>query len=38
MRIERHPRLNVWVREDGCIHLPQSGRNPAHWTNTGVFL
>lgn len=32
MRIERHPKLNVWVREDGCIYLPQSGRNPAHWT------
>ena len=32
MRIERHPKLNIWVREDGCIYLPQSGRNPAHWT------
>lgn len=32
MRIERHPKTKVWVREDGCIYLPQSGRNPAHWT------
>ena len=32
MRIERHPRLNVWVREDGCVYLPQSGKHPAHWT------
>ena len=32
MRIEHHPKLNIWVREDGCIFLPQSGRNPAHWT------
>lgn len=32
MRIERHPRMNVWVREDGCVYLPRSGKNPAHWT------
>lgn len=32
MRIEKHPKLNIWVREDGCIYLPQSGTNPAHWT------
>lgn len=32
MRIERHPRINVWVREDGCVYLPQSGSNNAHWT------
>lgn len=31
MRIERHP-IGVWVREDGCVYLPQSGKNPAHWT------
>ena len=31
MRIERHP-IGVWVREDGCIYLPQSGKNKAHWT------
>lgn len=31
MRIERHP-SGVWVREDGCVYLPQSGKNPAHWT------
>lgn len=31
MRIERHP-LGVWVREDGCVYLPQSGRHHAHWT------
>ena len=31
MRIERHP-IGVWVREDGCIYLPQSGSHPAHWT------
>ena len=32
MRIEHHPKLNVWVREDGCVYLPQSGKHPAHWT------
>ena len=32
MRIERHPKLDILVREDGCIYLPQSGKNPAHWT------
>lgn len=32
MRVEKHPKLNIWVREDGCIYLPQSGSNPAHWT------
>lgn len=32
MRIEHHPKLNVWVREDGCVYLPQSGTHPAHWT------
>ena len=31
MRIERHP-IGVWVREDGCIYLPTSGKHPAHWT------
>lgn len=31
MRIERHP-IGVWVREDGCIYLPTSCKNPAHWT------
>lgn len=31
MRIERHP-TGVWVREDGCVYLPTSGTNPAHWT------
>ena len=31
MRIERHP-IGVWVREDGCVFLPQSGKHPAHWT------
>lgn len=35
MRIEHHPKLNVWVREDGCIYLPKSGKNPAHWTFGG---
>lgn len=32
MRIERHPKLNIWVREDGCVYLPQNYRSPAHWT------
>ena len=32
MRIEHHPQLNIWVREDGCVYLPQSGANKAHWT------
>lgn len=32
MRIERHPRMNVWVREDGCVYLPQSGKHKAKWT------
>lgn len=32
MRIEKHPKLNVWVREDGCIYLPQSRGYPPHWT------
>lgn len=32
MRIERHPKMNVWVREDGCIFLPQSGTHKAKWT------
>lgn len=32
MRIEHHPKLNIWVREDGCVYLPQSGSNKAHWT------
>lgn len=32
MRIEHHPYLDVFVREDGCIYLPQSGVNKAHWT------
>lgn len=36
MRIGRHPKLNIWVREDGCIYLPKSGRNPAHWTYGGI--
>lgn len=31
MRIERHP-IGVWVREDGCIYLPTSGKHAAHWT------
>lgn len=31
MRIERH-HSGVWVREDGCVYLPQSGKHPAHWT------
>ena len=31
MRVERH-KSGVWVREDGCIYLPQSGKHPAHWT------
>ena len=31
MRIERH-HSGVWVREDGCIYLPKSGKKPAHWT------
>lgn len=31
MRIERHS-IGVWVREDGCIYLPTSGKKPAHWT------
>lgn len=31
MRIEHHP-VGVWVREDGCVYLPKSGTNPAHWT------
>lgn len=31
MRIEHHP-IGVWVREDGCVYLPQSGTNKAHWT------
>lgn len=31
MRVERHP-TGVWVREDGCVFLPKSGKNPAHWT------
>ena len=42
MRIEHHPKLNVWVREDGCVYLPQSGKHPAHWTfgskNTRGYL
>ena len=32
MRIEKHPTLNIWIREDGCIYLPQSYHTPAHWT------
>lgn len=32
MRIEHHSKTNVWVREDGCVYLPQSGLHPAHWT------
>lgn len=32
MRIEHHPKLNIWVREDGCVYLPQNYRFPAHWT------
>ena len=31
MRVERH-KSGVWVREDGCVYLPQSGKHPAHWT------
>lgn len=31
MRIERHP-IGVWVREDGCIYLPQNGTHKAKWT------
>lgn len=34
MRIERHP-IGVWVREDGCIYLPQNRKHPAHWTFGG---
>ena len=34
MRIEHHP-IGVWVREDGCVYLPQSGKNPPHWTFGG---
>lgn len=36
MRIERHPRLNIWIREDGLIYLPQSYRRAAHWTAGSV--
>jgi len=32
LRVKPHPYLNVLVREDGCVHLPQSGVHPAHWT------
>lgn len=32
MRTEYHPKLNIFVREDGCIFLPQSGVHRAHWT------
>ena len=31
MKVEQHPKLNVCVREDGCVYLPKSGKNPAHW-------
>lgn len=31
-RVKQHPYLNVLVREDGCIYLPQSGVHPARWT------
>lgn len=34
MRIEHH-HLGVWVREDGCVYLPQSGTHRAHWTFGG---
>lgn len=36
MRIERHPKLNIWVREDGSIYLPQNYHRPAHWTAGSV--
>lgn len=32
MRIEHHPYLNVWVREDGGVYLSKSGPHKAHWT------
>lgn len=32
MRTERHPTLDILVREDGCVYLPKRGKNPAHWT------
>ena len=32
MRIERHPKLDILVREDGAVYLPKSGTHPAHWT------
>lgn len=31
MRVERH-KSGVWVREDGCVYVPQNYRSPAHWT------
>lgn len=32
MRTAQHPTLGILVREDGCVYLPKSGKNPAHWT------
>lgn len=32
MRIEHHPKLNVWVREDGCVYLPATKGHFPHWT------
>jgi len=32
MRTERHPTLDILVREDGCVYLPKSHNFPAHWT------
>lgn len=32
LRVKQHPYLNVLVREDGCVYLPQSGTHPARWT------
>lgn len=32
MRTERHPTLDILVREDGCIYVPKKCNRPAHWT------
>lgn len=32
MRIERHPTLDILVRSNGEVLVPQNGTNPAHWT------
>lgn len=32
MRVKHHPTLGILVREDGCVYLPKSGPNKAHWT------